>query len=82
MLPSNTGFRVCEFAFCSNQVAVPSRRALAMAGTCTGEHGVGIGKRALLCEEVGHAAMQVMHSLKQTLDPRNLMNPGKILQPR
>lgn len=66
----------------SNKVAVPSRRALAMAGTCTGEHGVGIGKRALLCEEVGNATMQVMHSLKQTLDPKNLMNPGKILQPR
>lgn len=64
----------------SNKAAVPFRRALAMAGTCTGEHGVGIGKRALLCEEVGHTTMQVMHSLKQTLDPKNLMNPGKILQ--
>ncbi|XP_056907992.1 probable D-lactate dehydrogenase, mitochondrial isoform X1 [Takifugu flavidus] len=59
-----------------------ARRALAMDGTCTGEHGVGLGKRALLCEELGHAAMQVTSSLKQMLDPMNLMNPGKILQPR
>lgn len=59
-----------------------ARRALAMDGTCTGEHGVGLGKRALLCEEMGLMAIQVMHVLKNALDPRNLMNPGKILQPR
>ncbi|KAM9352165.1 putative D-lactate dehydrogenase, mitochondrial [Symphorus nematophorus] len=59
-----------------------ARRALAMDGTCTGEHGVGLGKRALLCEEMGHMAIKVMHDLKDTLDPKNLMNPGKILQPR
>lgn len=53
-----------------------------MDGTCTGEHGVGLGKRALLCEEVGQTAMQVMWSLKNVLDPKNLMNPEKILQPR
>uniref|UniRef100_H3CDX9 Probable D-lactate dehydrogenase, mitochondrial n=1 Tax=Tetraodon nigroviridis TaxID=99883 RepID=H3CDX9_TETNG len=53
-----------------------ARRALTMAGTCTGEHG-GLGKRALLCEEVGHTTMQVMYSLKQMLDPKSLMNPGK-----
>lgn len=56
------------------------RRALAMDGTCTGEHGVGLGKRALLCEEMGPVGIQVMQSLKDTLDPNNLMNPGKILQ--
>lgn len=71
-----------DIVWCSNKAAVPSRRALAMAGTCTGEHGVGIGKKALLCEEVGHATMQLMHSLKQTFDPKNLMNPGKVLQSR
>ncbi|XP_073328904.1 probable D-lactate dehydrogenase, mitochondrial [Pagrus major] len=59
-----------------------ARRALAMDGTCTGEHGVGLGKRALLCEEVGHTAIHVMHGLKDALDPKNLMNPGKVLQPR
>ncbi|KAA8590671.1 hypothetical protein FQN60_014612 [Etheostoma spectabile] len=59
-----------------------ARRALAMDGTCTGEHGVGLGKRALLCEEMGPMAVQVMQRLKDTLDPKNLMNPGKVLQPR
>ncbi|KAG7522143.1 hypothetical protein JOB18_014373 [Solea senegalensis] len=59
-----------------------ARRALAMDGTCTGEHGVGLGKRALLCEEVGPAAVQLMQRVKDMLDPLHLMNPGKILQPR
>uniref|UniRef100_A0A7N8YII4 Probable D-lactate dehydrogenase, mitochondrial n=1 Tax=Mastacembelus armatus TaxID=205130 RepID=A0A7N8YII4_9TELE len=59
-----------------------ARRALAMDGTCTGEHGVGLGKRALLCEEMGSMAIQVMQGLKDTLDPNNLMNPGKILLPK
>ncbi|XP_031733850.1 putative D-lactate dehydrogenase, mitochondrial [Anarrhichthys ocellatus] len=59
-----------------------ARRALAMDGTCTGEHGVGLGKRALLCEEMGPVAVQVMQRLKDAFDPRNLMNPGKILLPR
>lgn len=75
-------FRFFDIVLCGNEAPVPSRRALAMAGTCTGEHGVGIGKRALLCEEVGHTTMQVMHSLKEALDPKNLMNPGKMLQSR
>lgn len=57
-----------------------ARRALALGGTCTGEHGVGLGKRSLLLEEVGPAGIRVMQSLKEALDPRNLMNPGKVLQ--
>ncbi|XP_030635191.1 putative D-lactate dehydrogenase, mitochondrial [Chanos chanos] len=56
-----------------------ARRALAMDGTCTGEHGIGLGKRALLREEVGPLAVEVMQGLKATLDPKNLMNPGKVL---
>ncbi|XP_028842463.1 putative D-lactate dehydrogenase, mitochondrial isoform X1 [Denticeps clupeoides] len=56
-----------------------ARRALAMDGTCTGEHGVGLGKRVLLREEVGPLAIEVMQGLKATLDPKNLMNPGKVL---
>jgi len=55
------------------------RRALAMGGTCTGEHGIGLGKREFLVEEFGQGAVDVMRSLKGTLDPRNLMNPGKVL---
>jgi D-lactate dehydrogenase (cytochrome) len=54
------------------------RRALAMDGTCTGEHGIGLGKREFLVEEFG-AGVDVMRSLKATLDPGNLMNPGKVV---
>ncbi|MEQ2172259.1 hypothetical protein GOODEAATRI_019258 [Goodea atripinnis] len=57
-----------------------ARRALAMDGTCTGEHGVGLGKRTLLCEEVGPLAIQIMQGLKDSLDPKNLMNPEKVLK--
>ena len=54
-------------------------RALAMEGTCTGEHGVGIGKQKFLVAEHGEGAVNVMRALKQALDPENLLNPGKIL---
>ncbi|XP_053740541.1 probable D-lactate dehydrogenase, mitochondrial isoform X2 [Synchiropus splendidus] len=59
-----------------------ARRALALSGTCTGEHGVGLGKRLLLREELGGPALRVMQKLKVALDPRNLMNPGKVLPSR
>ena len=54
------------------------RRALAMDGTCTGEHGIGLGKREFLIEEFG-AGVDVMRQLKATLDPHNLLNPGKVV---
>jgi D-lactate dehydrogenase (cytochrome) len=53
--------------------------ALALGGTCSGEHGVGHGKIRYLEAEHGEGAMNVMRALKQALDPLNLMNPGKIV---
>ncbi|KFP06203.1 hypothetical protein N300_08891, partial [Calypte anna] len=55
------------------------RRALAAGGTCTGEHGVGLGKRALLLEELGQEGLDTLRCIKAALDPHNLMNPGKVL---
>ena len=52
-------------------------RALAMDGTCTGEHGIGIGKQEWLVAELGDAVDQ-MRMIKRALDPQNLLNPGKI----
>jgi D-lactate dehydrogenase (cytochrome) len=53
-------------------------RALAMDGTCTGEHGVGQGKIKYLLAEHGAPAMAAMRAIKQVLDPEGIMNPGKI----
>ena len=54
-----------------------SQRALDFGGTCTGEHGIGQGKQSYLRAELGEA-VGVMESIKQTIDPKGIMNPGKI----
>lgn len=55
------------------------KRALAMGGTCTGEHGVGQKKMKYLEQEHGAGALAVMRTLKRALDPQNILNPGKIV---
>ncbi|KQO80277.1 FAD-linked oxidase C-terminal domain-containing protein [Rhizobium sp. Leaf262] len=60
-------------------VARLNRRAIAMDGTCTGEHGIGQGKMSFLAEEAGNA-LDLMIAIKRSLDPDNIFNPGKVFR--
>ncbi|KAG2129919.1 D-lactate dehydrogenase cytochrome oxidoreductase [Suillus clintonianus] len=53
-------------------------RAIQMDGTCTGEHGVGVGKTEYLVEELGEDTVELMKTVKNAIDPLNLFNPGKL----
>jgi D-lactate dehydrogenase (cytochrome) len=57
------------------------RRALRLEGTCTGEHGIGLHKMGFLLDEAGAGAVAMMRTLKVALDPKNILNPGKIFMP-
>ena len=54
------------------------QRAIALEGTCTGEHGIGLHKMGFLEGETGAGAIAAMRAIKRALDPGNIMNPGKI----
>ena len=54
------------------------QRAIALQGTCTGEHGVGLHKMGFLIDEAGAGAVAMMRTIKQALDPHHIMNPGKV----
>jgi D-lactate dehydrogenase (cytochrome) len=55
-------------------------RAIRLGGTCTGEHGIGLHKMGYLVQEAGEGAVALMRSVKQALDPKNIMNPGKVFR--
>ncbi|HEX2553686.1 MAG TPA: FAD-linked oxidase C-terminal domain-containing protein [Microvirga sp.] len=68
-----------EVAACEAFIERLVERALAMEGTCTGEHGVGQKKMKYLEAEHGPAALDLMRTLKRSIDPDDIMNPGKIV---
>lgn len=57
-----------------------TKQIIEMGGTCTGEHGIGSGKIDALIEETGAPAVEIMRQIKRTLDPNNILNPGKVLK--
>lgn len=54
-------------------------QAIALGGTCTGEHGIGVGKKEYLKAEMGENTINLMRLIKTTVDPENILNPGKMI---
>jgi len=54
------------------------RHALKLDGSCTGEHGIGLGKRKYLIDQFGADPLELMKNIKKTFDPNNILNPNKI----
>lgn len=69
-----------EKKICEQIVDNMVRRAINAEGTCTGEHGVGIGKRKFLLEELGDAPVDLMRKIKLAIDPKRILNPDKIFK--
>ncbi|KAI6038526.1 hypothetical protein EDC04DRAFT_2868331 [Pisolithus marmoratus] len=67
-----------ELALVREAVNRINRKAIELEGTCTGEHGVGTGKREYLLSELGQGTVSLMRMIKRTIDPHNLFNPGKV----
>ncbi|KZT56499.1 hypothetical protein CALCODRAFT_497263 [Calocera cornea HHB12733] len=67
-----------ELEKCKEAVHRMVERAIELDGTCTGEHGVGVGKKEYLYQELGPGTVELMKTIKRTLDPYNLFNPGKL----
>ena len=68
-----------EYRKCKQVSHRMANKAIEMGGTCTGEHGIGTGKIGLLQNQYGMNGINVMKSIKNTLDPHNILNPGKVL---
>ncbi|KAH4646094.1 hypothetical protein HBH81_036650 [Parastagonospora nodorum] len=75
MYDAQDASQVAKVSECSQRMV---DNALEMEGTCTGEHGIGIGKKTHLIAEAGHVAIGVMQHVKHSLDPNWILNPGKV----
>ena len=68
-----------EYKVCKEVAYRMASRALDFGGTCTGEHGVGTGKVSLVQAMVGDVGINTMWAIKNAIDPKAIMNPGKVL---
>ena len=68
-----------EYKACKETASKLANRAISRGGTCTGEHGIGVGKRGQLEAQFGPTGIAVMKSIKDAVDPKGIMNPGKVL---